>query len=97
MVAIALSSFCNDLVMPPAWGACMEVGGRFAGTLSGSMNMMGNIAGGISPVVVGFILRSTGQNWTPTFYVSGAVYMVGMLAWMFIDPVTPLDGEAHQA
>lgn len=92
MVAMGAASFCNDLVMPPAWGACMEVGGRFAGTLSGSMNMMGNFAGGVAPVAVGFILRSTGQNWTLTFYVSAAVYMVGMLAWMFIDPVTPLDG-----
>ncbi len=97
MIAMAAASFCNDLVMPPAWGACMEVGGRFAGTLSGSMNMMGNFAGGVSPIVVGFILSTTHQSWNATFYVSAAVYMVGMVAWMFIDPVTPLDGheEAH--
>lgn len=91
MIAMAAASFCNDLVMPPAWGACMDVGGRFAGTLSGSMNMMGNFAGGMAPIVVGFVLTSTHQNWTVTFYISAAVYMVGMLAWMFIDPVTSLD------
>jgi ACS family glucarate transporter-like MFS transporter len=96
MVAMGAASFCNDLVMPPAWGACMEVGGRFAGTLSGSMNMMGNLGGAVSPIVVGFILSTTNQNWTMTFYISAAVYMVGMVAWMFIDPVSSLDTELSQ-
>ena len=36
----------------------MDVGGRFAGTLSGSMNMMGNFGGMAGPVVVGLILQS---------------------------------------
>ena len=49
MIAMGLSSFGNDLVMPGAWGACMDVGGKFAGSLSGSMNMMGNFAGFLAP------------------------------------------------
>src|SRR5262249_44592568 len=56
MFAMGMASFCTDLVMPGSWGACMDVGGRFTGTLSGSMNMMGNFAGGISPMVTGYIL-----------------------------------------
>jgi ACS family glucarate transporter-like MFS transporter len=91
MVAMGLASFCNDLVMPPAWGACMDVGGRFAGTYSGSMNMMGNFGGVAGPIVVGYILQATGHDWALTFYVSAAVYLVGAALWLFIDPVTPLD------
>jgi MFS family permease len=91
MVAMGLASFSNDLVMPSAWGACMDVGGRFAGTYSGSMNMMGNLGGVAGPIVVGHILQATGHNWTLTFYVSAAVYLVGAILWFFIDPVTPLD------
>ena len=49
MLAMGFASFCNDLVMPGAWGACMDVGGKYAGTLSGTMNMMGNIGGALSP------------------------------------------------
>ena len=56
--------------MPAAWAACMDVGGRYSGTVSGSMNMMGNIAGALSPLGVGYLLAWTGQNWTLTFYVS---------------------------
>ncbi len=93
MIAMGLASFANDLVMPPAWGACMDVGGKYVGTLSGSMNMMGNLAGGLGPLAVGYILQATGQNWAVTFYVSAAIYFLGIFCWMFLDPVTPLDKE----
>lgn len=93
MIAMGLASFSNDLAMPPSWGACMDVGGKYVGTLSGSMNMMGNLAGGLGPLMVGYILRATNQNWAITFYVSAAVYLLGVICWMFLDPVTPLDKD----
>ena len=49
MIAMGLASFVLDLTLPGSWGACMDVGGKYAGTLSGSMNMMGNIAGALHP------------------------------------------------
>ncbi|MBL9208110.1 MAG: MFS transporter [Opitutaceae bacterium] len=102
MVAIGLASFANDLAMAPDWAACMDVGGRLAGSLSGSMNMMGNLGGAVGPVVVGYILSSTKvsaeapptlQGWTTAFLVAAAIYGVGALAWLFIDPVTPLEKD----
>jgi MFS family permease len=97
MIAMGLASFCNDLAMPPSWGACMDVGGKYVGTLSGSMNMMGNLAGGVGPLAVGYILQATNQNWALTFYVSAAIYFLGIFCWMFLDPVTPLDGEEQKS
>ena len=91
MVAMGLASFSNDLAMPPSWAACMDVGGKYAGSLSGSMNTAGNIAGFVSPPLVAYILRWTGDNWLITFYVSAAIYFIGAVCWLFIDPVTPLD------
>jgi predicted MFS family arabinose efflux permease len=52
MISLGLASFSNDLAMASGWGACMDVGGRHAGSLSGSMNMMGNLGGAVGPVVV---------------------------------------------
>ncbi|MGH9162011.1 MAG: MFS transporter [Vicinamibacteraceae bacterium] len=91
MLALGVSSFFNDFVMPPAWAACMDIGGRYAGTLSGSMNMMGNIAGGFSPLIVGYLLALTSENWTLTFYVSAAIYSLGAVCWLFLDSHTPLE------
>jgi sugar phosphate permease len=93
MIAMGFASFCNDLAMPGAWGACMDVGGKYAGTLSGTMNMMGNFGGALSPVAIGYILELTG-NWQIPFYVSCAIYFMGTFCWMALDPVTPLEKEA---
>jgi sugar phosphate permease len=89
--AMGVASFANDLAMPPSWAACMDVGGKYAGSLSGSMNSAGNIAGFVAPPMVAYLLSWTGGNWEITFYVSAAIYFVAALAWLFIDPVSPLD------
>jgi len=97
MIAMGLASFSNDLVMPGSWGAAMDIGGRYAGTLSGSMNMMGNIGGALSPMVVGYILTWTHNNWNMAFYVSASIYLAGVVCWMFLDPVKPLVPREHPA
>ncbi len=91
ILAIAMASFSNDLVMPGAWSAAMDVGGKYAGTLSGAMNMWGNFAGFVAPVVIGYLLKWTHSNWNLTFYVSAGVYVTGILFWLLLDPVTPLE------
>ena len=91
MVAMGLASFVLDLTLAGSWGACMDVGGKYAGTLSGSMNMAGNLAGGFAPVAVGYILRHTNHNWSMTFWITAAIYVLGGLCWLWIDPVTPLE------
>jgi MFS family permease len=91
VLAIGAASFFNDLVMPGAWGAAMDVGGKHAGTLSGAMNMWGNVGGAIGPMAIGYILGWTHMNWNLTFYVSAAIYLMGIVFWRFLDPVTPLE------
>ncbi|HEX4567364.1 MAG TPA: MFS transporter [Vicinamibacterales bacterium] len=92
MFLLGLAGFFNDFVMPAAWAGCMDIGGRHSGTVSGSMNMLGNIGGALSPLAVGYILTWT-QNWALTFYVSSAIYLLGGVCWLFIDAHTPLVPE----
>jgi len=94
IIAMAFASFSNDRAMPGAWGACMDVGGHYAGTLSGTMNMMGNAGGALAPVVAGYILKNTHENWNVVIYVAAAVYFMGAFFWLALDPVTPLEREA---
>ena len=91
MFLLGLAGFFNDFVMPAAWAGCMDIGGRFSGTVSGTMNMIGNIGGALSPLAIGYILTWTSNNWSLTFYVSAAIYLVGGLCWLFIDAHTPLE------
>ncbi|MDQ6758849.1 MAG: MFS transporter [Acidobacteriota bacterium] len=93
MLAMGLASFFNDLAMPPSWASCMDIGGKFAGTVSGSMNMMGNLAGFAAPVLGGYILQWTHNSWNSFLYLMAGVYLLGTFCWPFIDPVTPLESE----
>lgn len=89
MIALGLASFANDFAMPVSWTACMDIGGRHTGTLSGMMNTLGAAAAGCAPIVTGHLRDLTG-SWAPTFYVSAVLYLGGLVCWLFLDPVTPL-------
>jgi len=93
-LAIGMASFSNDLAMPGSWAACMDIGGKHAGSLSAAMNMSGNIGGAICPLAIGYILRWTHNNWNLTFYVSATIYLLGIIFWKLLDPVTPLERES---
>ncbi len=99
MLILGMAGLFNDFVMPAAWAGCMDVGGRYAGTVSGAMNMMGSVAGALSPLVVGYLLAWTKQDWTLTFYVSASIYSIGAVCWLFLDASTPLElqAEGHSA
>jgi nitrate/nitrite transporter NarK len=88
--SVGMAGLFNDFVLPCSWGACMDVGGRFAGTFSGSMNMMGNLGGFVAPIATGYILDWTG-SWNLAFYISSAVYLAGAASWLMLDSVTSLD------
>ncbi len=91
MLAMGFATFFHDVTTPGAWGACMDVGGKYAGTLSGSMNMMGNFGSLASPIAIGYILKFTNNNWTLCLYSVVAAYLLGTLCWPLMDPVTPLE------
>ena len=90
MLAMGVASFCNDLTMPGSWSTCMDMGGRIAGTVAGSMNMMGSVGAATAPLVIGFLLDYTDRNWTLTFWISGIIYFIGGLCWFWLDPVTTI-------
>jgi predicted MFS family arabinose efflux permease len=91
VVTISLASFFNDLAMPPSWAATMDMGGRYAGTLSGAMNSWGNLGGAVAPAVIGYVLAWTNNNWNVAFYISAVLYAAAIPCWIFLDSVTPLE------
>ena len=53
----SVSFFCNDLMIGPAWAACADVGERYAGTISGAMNMTGQFFGAAGMHFAGCMLQ----------------------------------------
>lgn len=95
MLSMGMASFFNDITMPGSWATCMDIGGKYAGTVSGSMNMMGNFGGMAGPIVVGLVLTLTSRDWQLAFAISAVIYFLGAVCWLFIDPVTPLEAKVQ--
>jgi ACS family glucarate transporter-like MFS transporter len=97
VLAIGLAAFFSDLSLPGAWGACMDVGGRHTGALSGSMNMMGNAGGAIAPMAVPLVLAATNNNWTINMSLFSLSYFLGAICWAFIDTEERLHDSTVEA
>jgi len=79
MLLLGLAGFFNDFVMPACWAGCMDIGGRHSGTVSGTMNMVGNIGGALSPMLVGYMRDRTG-SYNTGFFVLVTIALVGAAA-----------------
>jgi MFS family permease len=63
----------------------MDVGGKYSGTVSGMMNMAGNIGGALSPLVFGFLVQFS--SWQAPFIVAAVLLVAGAVVWAFwLDP-----------
>ncbi len=88
-VALALSFGSSDLILAVCWATCLDIGGERAGTVSGTMNSLGQIGGMIAPMLVGWLVESFG-SWQLPLLLSAGYYVVSALLWLAIDPEKPL-------
>jgi sugar phosphate permease len=95
---LVLMGFMNDLIMAPAWAVCQDIGRDYAATVSGTMNMFGNLVGAVSTLfVTGLLLKNFPgtQGILICFVMYGIVYFVGVGLWLLIDPTKPIDDTAR--
>ena len=99
--------FFNDLSMGPAWASCADIGERYAGTLGGAMNMIGNIGGACGALVAGelfgreFVLqiKDAGGVFNEfrlvgnelVFIVFACSFWFGAICWLGVDVTKRID------
>jgi MFS transporter, ACS family, glucarate transporter len=89
MVVMGLASFASDLTMPISWDTCVEIGGAYTATVAAAMNMLGNLAGFVAPVVGGVILQRVGTamaGWNLLICSMAGAATVSALCWLYLDP-----------
>jgi nitrate/nitrite transporter NarK len=75
--------------LPVCWATCLDIGREHAGTVSGTMNSLGQIGGVIAPVLIGWLVESTGA-WQLPLLIAAGYYGVSAVLWLAIDPEKPL-------
>ncbi len=85
MTILGFAGFLNDLTIPCSWGACMDIGGRYAGTISGGMNTFGAAGGAVAGPMVGYLLTWSANNWNVPLYVAAAAYLLAACCWIRLD------------
>ncbi|MGA6964825.1 MAG: MFS transporter, partial [Xanthobacteraceae bacterium] len=68
---LTAAMFFLECTIGPSWAVPMDVGGKYSGTVSGMMNMAGNIGGALSPLVFGFLVQY--GNWQAPFIVAASL------------------------
>jgi MFS transporter, ACS family, glucarate transporter len=86
MALMALASFSSDLTMPISWNTCVEIGKQYTATVSSTMNMLGNFAGFVAPLLGGIILDHTNQDWNMVLRTMAVAAFMSAACWLFIDP-----------
>ena len=82
---LTAAMFFLECTIGPSWAVPMDVGGKYSGTVSGMMNMAGNICGALSPLVFGFLVQY--GNWQAPFIVAASLLVLGSAVWAFwLDP-----------
>jgi len=66
------------------WSVTADMGGASAGSVSGVMNMGGQIGGIVTASLTPLIAHQF--SWTASFLVAACLCAAGSLAWLFVDP-----------
>jgi D-galactonate transporter len=72
---LTVSMFFLECTIGPSWAVPMDTGGKYSGTISGMMNMAGNIGGALSPIVFGVLVQY--GSWQAPFIVAAGLLVVG--------------------
>ena len=83
IVCISVAVFGADMTLSPSWAACVDVGKVHSGTISGTMNMAGNLGSFFTALAFPYLISFTGSS-TPFFIVASVLNFIAILFWMFI-------------
>ena len=81
VACFALAAFGAELTISPSWAYCLDIGGRKSGSISGSMNMIGNFGSFVSASVFP-LLVSPERGAAAYFLVAGILNVLAAALWL---------------
>jgi ACS family glucarate transporter-like MFS transporter len=88
IVGLSIGGGAIYFALAAHWATTIDIAKEHAGTVSGFMNLGGNMGGLLSPILTPVFARSLG--WTPALEVAAGIMFAGSLLWLFIQPAHPV-------
>jgi len=82
-----------DCMLPVSWAICLDIGRKYAGSITGAMNMAGQLGSFMTAVVFGKMVTYFGDYDTPLLPMAGMLF-VSALLYTRIDPREQLIPES---
>ncbi|QLK86774.1 MFS transporter [Staphylococcus sp. 17KM0847] len=83
------------LSMVMSWASATDLGRNFSGTVSGWMNLWGNIGAMLSPIIAGYLATIVG--WPTTLRLMLILVVIAVALWFFVKPDQPLIRDESKA
>lgn len=93
---LAIGAFFAAIAGPAMFSTVIDTSGSRVPQVFGTLNMVGNLAVAICPVIVGWFF-ATSDNWNQVLLLFASVYAVGAVSWLFVDTSTSLAYTRQQA
>jgi MFS transporter, ACS family, glucarate transporter len=92
IIFLAVGFAGSDFMLPVAWAVCLDIGNKYAGALTGAMNMAGQAGSFLTAVVFGYLVKAFGTYNAPLLPMA-ILTGVSAFLWLRIDPTEPLVAE----
>ncbi len=77
------------------WSVSSDIGGRSAGSVSGVMNMGGQLGGATTASLTPYVAKQFG--WESSFWVAAGLCLLSAVAWLMVDPNEELKSTSERA
>jgi len=88
---LTVAIFGADMTLSPSWSFCIDIGGRHAGAVSGTMNMAGNLGSAFVGLAFPYLVERFGSQ--GFFYAGALLNGLGIVAWLLTRPSRKLENS----
>jgi MFS transporter, ACS family, glucarate transporter len=85
VICLAVAVFGADMTLSPSWTFCADIGKKYSGAVSGTMNMAGNLGSFITALAFPYLKVWTGSE-TPFFYIGALLNVLAIVIWLYMKP-----------
>jgi ACS family glucarate transporter-like MFS transporter len=82
---LTLAIFGADMTLSPSWSFCIDIGGKNAGAVSGTMNMAGNLGAAITSLAFAYLPETSRGN-VAFFYTAAVLSGLAIVCWLLANP-----------